>query len=156
MSTGLSLTIARNRKGSPGITRKHQGSLWITRERTSERISKGYRSDTAPRGISKRARGRYPGSQGLRYRLPMNWRFHSGAAIKKTRNGVIDTSTPAYRCGGSPGILRNFRTDLREGETFKKSTQPGSRLTRPIEYGRAPQTSAHSTRSGQLWLERRT
>jgi len=62
---------------------EHQGCQGTTKERTSERISKGYRSDTAPRGISKRVRGRYPGSQDLRYRLPMNWRFHSGTAIRK-------------------------------------------------------------------------
>ncbi len=59
--------------------------------------------DTAPRDISIRVKGRYPGSQDLTYRLPMNWRIHSG---------MVDMSTLAYRCGGSPGI------------------SPGSRLTR--------------------------
>ena len=34
--------------------------------------------DTAPRDISIRVKGRYPGSQDLIYRLPMNWRIHSG------------------------------------------------------------------------------
>ena len=34
--------------------------------------------DTAPRDISVCVQGRYPGSQDLTYRLPMNWRIHSG------------------------------------------------------------------------------
>ena len=34
--------------------------------------------DIAPRDMSIRIRGRYPGSQDLTHRLPMNWRIHSG------------------------------------------------------------------------------
>ena len=83
--------------------------------------------DTAPRDISICVQGRYPGSQDLTYHLPMNWSIHSGikSSLKKSpglavglatianpafygilpvQNSLFDTPTPAYRCGGSPGI----------------------------------------------------
>ena len=52
-------------------TRKQENIAGASNERNIDQ-------DTAPRDMSIRIRGRYPGSQDLTHRLPMNWRIHSG------------------------------------------------------------------------------
>jgi hypothetical protein len=90
--------------------------------------------DTAPRDISVLTQGRYPGSQDLAYRLPMNWRIHSDITEPRPSHVrtclVRDTPTPAHRCGGSPGIEEALIRPTRSVELVQ-SFQPGSRLTRP-------------------------
>jgi hypothetical protein len=95
--------------------------------------------DTAPRDISICVQGRYPGSQDLTYHLPMNWSIHSGikSSLKKfpvwqlpgnaiakqafygtllAQSFLFDTPTPAYRCGGSPGIQESLNKSC--GRTY--------------------------------------
>ena len=53
-------------------------TLKSTRKYCGDALSeKEIDQDIAPRNISVLAQGRYPGSQDLAYRLPMNWGVHS-------------------------------------------------------------------------------
>ena len=87
--------------------------------------------DIAPRDIAVRIRGRYPGLQDLTYRLPMNWRIHSG--IRKPWK-VFLIRPRLLTVAGAAQASR----DLHRSLTWFPFNLAAN--------GQAPQTRRHSTR----------
>ena len=61
---------------------------------------------------------------------------------------LIDTSTLAYRCGGSPGIKEPLNKSFALRMTYSEAPLPGSRLTLTVQRPKHLKRDGNSTRIG--------